>query len=66
MVKVSIRELLEYENSSHENLIEEMRENGQVNVHKDDLDGFIKAAMNLGVSFRVDSMLDNKIRIYAA
>lgn len=66
MVKVSIQELLEQEYSSHESLVEEMRIHGQVDVHVDDLDGFIKSAMNIGISFRVSSIVNDEIRIYAA
>lgn len=66
MIKVSIRELLEQEQISHDSLVEEMRENGQVDVHVDDFDGFIRSALNFGVSFRVSSMLNDKICVYAA
>lgn len=66
MVKISIRELLEQEQISHDSLVEEMRENGQVNVHVDELDGFIKSAVNFGVSFKVSSMINNKVCIHAA
>lgn len=66
MVKISIRELLEQEQISHDSLIEEMRENGQVNVHVDELDEFIRSAVNFGVSFKVSTIINNEVCIYAA
>lgn len=66
MNKISIRELLEQERTSQELILKEMRENGQVHIHVDDLEYFIRAALQFGIRFTVSSKIGDKISIQAA
>lgn len=66
MEKISIRELLEQERASQENLIEELKTNGQINIHLDDLIEFVQGCLTYGISVKLVSMRDEEVCIYAA
>jgi len=66
MQKISIRELLEQERASQENLIEELKINGQINIHLDDLIEFVQDCLTYGIIVKVVSMCDEEFCIYAA
>lgn len=66
MQKISIRELLEQERDSQENLIAELKINGQINIHLDDLIEFVQGCLTYDIIVKVMSIIDEEVCIYSA